>query len=78
MQPGLGNRIIGQQITFKVFGITRANVQFATQGLELGDGHFFLDRLDIEVAAFIGLADEVGIRFAGFRFGEVMQCSIKQ
>ncbi|MNF77605.1 hypothetical protein D3C84_597550 [compost metagenome] len=61
-----------------MFGVLRADVQFATQGLELGNRHFAFDRFDVEQSAFIGLTDEIGIRFACFGEGEVMQGGVQQ
>ena len=68
----------GEQRVFKVLLVAGADVQFATQGLELLDAQFVLERFDVEMPAFVGAGDE--LRVLGKRLvpGKVVQRGIEQ
>ncbi|MNR16269.1 hypothetical protein D3C85_1328590 [compost metagenome] len=78
LQERFGHGVDGQQHTLEVPGVTDADIQFATQSLELSDGHLVFERLDVEQPTLIGLADEIRIGFTGFRACEVVQCGVQQ
>ncbi|MNZ90653.1 hypothetical protein D3C78_1096220 [compost metagenome] len=78
LQHALGQRFAGQQVTFQVFFVLRADIQIAAQRLKLADGHGAFDRYDIEQTALIGLADVVRAMADRFTVGEIVQGGIQQ
>ena len=77
-QNNLREAVTGQQVFFEVLRVTRPDIQFATEALEPGNGHFAFDRQDVEVPERIRLADVIRVDLAGFLAREVMQCRVQQ